>query len=59
MTPSRSVAVGDRVGVTLEFLGGRKLAAQFDVRGPSVFSGPSRNASSMRISSWVMSSERQ
>ena len=35
LNPSRSVAVGDRVFVTLEFADGHKITAQFDVRGPT------------------------
>ncbi len=33
--PSRNVAVGDRIAISLEFPGGHKLTAQFEVRGPS------------------------
>ena len=33
--PSRNVAVGDRVLITLEFADGHKITAQFDVRGPA------------------------
>lgn len=35
MQPTRKVAVGDRIQVTLEFAGGQKLTAEFQVRGPS------------------------
>jgi len=35
MQPTRKVAAGDRIQVTLEFAGGQKLAAEFQVRGPT------------------------
>lgn len=35
LNPSRSVAVGDRALITLEFADGHKITAQFDVRGPA------------------------
>jgi copper(I)-binding protein len=33
--PSRKVAVGDRIAITLEFTGGHKSTVQFEVRGPA------------------------
>lgn len=35
MQPGAKVAVGQRVPITLEFSGGRKLTAQFELRGPA------------------------
>jgi copper(I)-binding protein len=35
MMPRRKLAVGERVPVTLELSGGRKLTASFEVRGPA------------------------
>jgi copper(I)-binding protein len=33
MQPTRKMAAGDRIQVTLEFAGGQKLTAEFQVRG--------------------------
>lgn len=33
--PTRKIAVGERIPVTLEFAGGEKLTAEFQVRGPA------------------------
>lgn len=35
MQPNRKVTVGDRIEITLEFVGGQKLATEFQVRGPT------------------------
>ena len=35
MQPTRKVAAGDRIQITLEFAGGQKLTTEFQVRGPS------------------------
>ena len=35
MQPSRKFSAGERIRFTLEFAGGRKLAAHFEVRGPA------------------------
>jgi len=35
MQPRRKLAVGDRIAIALEFSGGRKLMAQFQLRGPA------------------------
>lgn len=35
MQPTRKVAAGHRIQVTLEFAGGQKRTAEFQVRGPS------------------------
>ena len=35
MQPARKLAPGERVPVTLEFLGGRQVTAEFEVRGPA------------------------
>lgn len=34
MKPTRTLSVGDKVPVTLEFRSGEKITAQFEVRGP-------------------------
>lgn len=35
MQPTRKLAPGERIPVTLKFLGGRQIAAEFQVRGPA------------------------
>lgn len=35
MQPTRKIAAGERIPVTLEFAGGRKLTTEFQVRGPT------------------------
>lgn len=35
MQPTRKVAAGDRIQVTLELAGGQKLTTEFQVRGPA------------------------